>query len=138
MAQQRADRDRGVERGELSSAPLVRTEQGLGRPGHPVTAVFLHGEHDFGCREVLGDALVRLHCDVLVDLSWCTFADSSIIASIIAKHAELEREGHRLEVIVPPSHSHLSRAFDRLGARSLLPVRDAPPPADESERATSG
>jgi anti-anti-sigma regulatory factor len=119
------DREHGV--GDLSRAPLARVETGLGRPRRPVTAVFLHGEHDFGSRELAGDALASIHTDVLIDLSWCTFVDSSIIAMILGKHAALEQEGHQLEVILPPTHTQLSRTFDRLGARSLLPVRDAPP-----------
>jgi anti-anti-sigma regulatory factor len=113
--------------GDLSRAPFVRVERGLGRPRRPVTALFLHGEHDFGSRELTGDALDALHSDVLIDLSWCTFVDSSIIAMILARHATLAREGYQLEVILPPTHTRLSRVFDRLGARQLLPVRDAPP-----------
>ena len=105
----------------------MRVEEGLGRPRRPVTAVFLHGEHDFGSRALAGDALEAIHSDVLIDLSWCTFVDSSLIAMMLAKHAALEREGYGLEVILPPTHTHLSRTFDRLGARRLLPVRDAPP-----------
>ena len=119
------DREHGV--GDLSLAPFVRVETGLGQPRRPVTAVFLHGEHDFGSRAIAGDALELIHSDLLVDLSWCTFVDSSLIAMMLAKHAALEREGHELVVILPPTHTHLSRTFDRLGARQLLPVRDAPP-----------
>lgn len=112
---------------ELSRVPLVRTEHGLGRPRRPVTALFLHGEHDFGSRAIVGDALALVHSDVLVDLSWCTFIDSAVIALLLAKHVELEGQGYRLELIVPPTHVQLSRTFDRLGARALVPVHDAPP-----------
>lgn len=107
--------------------PLVHTERGLGLPRRPVTALFLHGEHDFGSRDVVGEALARVDSDVLVDLSWCTFIDSSIIAMLLAKRAELLDQGYRLELIVPPTHVQLSRTFDRLGARALVPVHDAPP-----------
>jgi anti-anti-sigma regulatory factor len=119
--------DRQPLQDELSHAPLVRTERGLGLPRRPVTALFLHGEHDFGSRELVGEALAGVHTDVLVDLSWCTFIDSSIIAMLLTKHAELEDDGYRLELIVPPTHVQLSRTFDRLGARRLVAVHDAPP-----------
>jgi anti-anti-sigma regulatory factor len=119
------DRHRAI--GDLSRTPFVRVEPGLGRPRRPVTAVFLHGEHDFGSRALVDEALADIHSDALIDLSWCTFVDSSIIAMILAKHAELEREGRLLGVILPPAHTHLSRTFDRLGARLLVPVLDAPP-----------
>ena len=115
--------------GDLSRTPFVRVEPGLGRPRRPVTAVFLHGEHDFGSRDLVDEALASIHSDALIDLSWCTFVDSSIIAMILAKHAALDREGRQLVVILPPTHTHLSRTFDRLGARLLVPVLDAPPSA---------
>ncbi len=50
-----------------------------------------------------------------------------MIALLLAKHVELEGQGYRLELIVPPTHVQLSRTFDRLGARALVPVHDAPP-----------
>jgi hypothetical protein len=46
---------------------------------------------------------------------------------LLAKHAELHDQGYRLELIVPPTHVQLSRTFDRLGARALVPGHDAPP-----------
>jgi anti-anti-sigma regulatory factor len=115
---------------ELSRAPFVHTQGGLGQPQRPVTALFLHGEHDFGSRELVAGALAAVANDVLIDLSWCTFIDSSIIAMLLAKHAELESAGYQLELILPPAHVQLSRTFDRLGARTLMPVRDAPPSAE--------
>jgi anti-anti-sigma regulatory factor len=140
MALRGPDDGRSSERGdlgELSRAPFVRREDGLGRPGRPVTAVFLHGEHDFGCRGLVVEALDPVRNDVLVDLSWCTFVDSSIIASILAKHAALVHDGHRLEVILPPTHTHLVRTFERLGARRLLAVHDAPPAAERRDPGNS-
>ena len=92
--------------------------------------MFLHGEHDFGSRGLVADALDPIDTDVLVDLSWCTFVDSSVIALILGKHAALEGAGHTLEIILPPTHAHLTRTFDRLGARAVVPIRDAPPPAE--------
>ncbi len=47
------------------------------------------------------DALDPIDTDVLVDLSWCTFVDSSVIALILGKHAALESAGHTLEIILP-------------------------------------
>jgi anti-anti-sigma regulatory factor len=134
MTQPASDDEHGAVEASLSRVPMVRVETGLGLPRRPVTAVFLHGEHDFRCRELVEDALAPLHADLLVDLSWCTFIDSGVIASIIAKHQLLAEEGHRLELIVPPAHTQLWRTFERLGARSILPVRDAPPSARAADR----
>jgi anti-anti-sigma regulatory factor len=126
------DENDAVER-SLSRAPMVRMETGLGLPQRPITALFLHGEFDFACKGLVEDALAQLQTDVLVDLSWCTFIDSAVIASILAKHAALSEQGARLELIVPRSHPQLWRTFERLGARSILPVRDAPPSAAERD-----
>ena len=96
---------------------------GLG-DGRDVAVVFLHGEHDYGSRTLLERELAPLGGTVVVDLSGCAFLDSSIIATILAKHAELERAGDHLEVIIPAAHEHLASLFDLLGLRALVRVRE--------------
>jgi anti-anti-sigma regulatory factor len=115
--------------GEQSGEALpdtVRVVDGLGR-AHGSTVVFLYGEHDYAVRGAVESALDPLSGHVVVDLSWCAFLDSSIIAMILAKHAALARDGSELEIVLPPRHDHLAATFDQLGVRSLLHVRDAPP-----------
>jgi anti-anti-sigma regulatory factor len=111
---------------EEAPLPTVRVVPGLGRASRS-TAVFLYGEHDYAAKETVERALEALGGHIIVDLSWCTFIDSSIIALILVKHATLARNGDYLEVIVPPTQQHLTGTFDRLGMRDLLHVRDAPP-----------
>jgi anti-anti-sigma regulatory factor len=105
----------------------VRVVDGLGSRD-PIAVVVLYGEHDYASREVLEDALEPIASNVLVDLSWCAFLDSSIVAVILAKHAELEAQGRWLELVVPSRHTDLARAIDRLGVSQLLAVREPAPP----------
>jgi anti-anti-sigma regulatory factor len=107
--------------------PRVRVSPHLGDPRWPVTVVCVSGEHDFSVRKDLERALEPLHGHVLVDLSSCTFIDSSIVAMILTKHAALERDGERLELFVPNGREQVVRKLDRLGARRLLRVVDTLP-----------
>ena len=108
-------------------APSVRVCPQLGSERRSVTVVFVHGQHDFASRDLLARTLAPLRGHVLVDLSWCTFVDSSVISTILARHGELTREGGQLELIVPRTNEPLTRTFRRLGASALLPVHDGRP-----------
>lgn len=105
----------------------VQIVDGLGWR-EPVTVVVVYGEHEHASRATLRDALAPLRTHVLIDLSWCAFLDSSIVAVILAKHAELERVGHWLELVVPSRQIDLTRTVQRLGIGQLLAVREPGPP----------
>jgi anti-anti-sigma regulatory factor len=116
---------RNGERSEEARPQTLRVVKGLGH-AHGSTVVFLYGEHDYASRHAVEFALDPLSGHVVVDLSWCAFLDSSIIAMLLAKHAALARAGTELEIVFPPRHDHLAATFDQLGVRHLLHVRDAP------------
>ncbi|MDX6524618.1 MAG: hypothetical protein QOI43_129 [Gaiellales bacterium] len=99
----------------------------LGTAPRHVSLIELSGEYDYGSKESVEAALAQLHEHVLVDLSDCQLIDTAIINVILTKHRELQRDGFRLELIVPPSQVHLSRIFDLLGIRNLVTVRDHSP-----------
>jgi hypothetical protein len=85
------------------------------------------GEHDYASRNLLVAALAQVHGHVVVDLSRCAFIDTTVIGAIIAKALALDRAGHRLELVVPPT-APFARMVDRLQVGMLLPVVDEPPP----------
>jgi anti-anti-sigma factor len=116
---------RNCDRFDRARPQALRVVEGLGR-GHGSTVVFLYGEHDYASRTAVESALDPLSGHIVVDLSWCAFLDSSIIAMLLAKHAALARDGAELEIVLPARHDHLSATFDQLGMRHLLHVRDAP------------
>jgi anti-anti-sigma regulatory factor len=110
-----------------SGEPQVRVVAEMGARS-PITVVVVYGEHDHASRGLLRDALRALETNVIVDLSWCAFIDSSIVALLLEKHAELVRAGRWIELIVPVRNRELSRTIERLGVGHLVPVREQAPP----------
>lgn len=107
--------------------PGIEVRGGLGSTARPVSLISLTGEHDYGSKHRIEAVLQQVDGHVLIDLSHCDLIDTSIINVILTKHRELQRAGYRLELIIPPTQVHLSRAFDLLGIRSILHIRDQPP-----------
>jgi anti-anti-sigma factor len=84
--------------------------------------VSLHGEHDLATSGALRDALRPLFGDVLVDLSDCSFIDSTVIGSLISSAQELEREGHNLSLVVPPENTNVARTLEIVRIGELIRV----------------
>jgi anti-anti-sigma regulatory factor len=108
-------------------APRIRVVEGMGARG-AITVVVVYGEHDHASRGILRDALAGLETNVIVDLSWCVFLDSSTVAVVLERHAALAEEGLWLELIVPARNREIARAIERLGVGHLVPVLDPAPP----------
>jgi anti-anti-sigma regulatory factor len=89
--------------------------------------VHVEGEHDVETRQLLVEALDPLVGHVIVDLGACTFLDTSVIGAILTKAIALDRDGYRLEVVVPPTSDFLTRTIARLGLRELVAIVDDPP-----------
>jgi anti-anti-sigma regulatory factor len=49
---------------------------------------------------------------VLVDLSECTFIDSTVINALIAAHNDLSQRQGRLEIVIQPGASAARRAVE--------------------------
>jgi anti-anti-sigma factor len=89
--------------------------------------VELGGEHDLATSTAILAALAPLSGDVLVDLSECVFIDSVVIGVLLDKQRELEREGYRLELVLPPERVQLARIVEVVGLRNLLTVHERLP-----------
>ena len=87
----------------------------------------LTGEHDYGSKGRVEQALADLNGHVLIDLTDCDLIDTSIINVLLTKHRELQRAGFKLELIIPSTQVHLSRTFDLLGIRNLVTIREDRP-----------
>jgi anti-anti-sigma regulatory factor len=70
------------------------------RRGDHAAVVVLHGEHDLTTSEGVRVALAPLRGSVLVDLSPCTFIDSTIISILVEQSHRLVRDGSRLDLRV--------------------------------------
>jgi anti-anti-sigma factor len=105
----------------------VRVDVGPTGCGPYVAVIDLRGEHDLATAEAVTDALSPLYGDVLVDLSSCDFTDSTVIGVLIRKAQELEREGHRLELVVPQTRVNVLRIFATIRMGDLITVHECTP-----------
>jgi anti-anti-sigma factor len=111
------------------SDALPRVDVRFGSAAAPPYAaiVSLHGEHDLATAATIRDALSPLYGPILLDLSPCEFIDSTVIRTLLDKHRQLETDGHRLELLVPPDRKVIRRVLDVSGLRLVLTVHDTMP-----------
>ena len=95
------------------------------QPGIAVVALF--GEHDLSGKQRLSEALASasVRLDVLVDLSACTFIDSSVIGTLFAARSQLAERGGRLELVIPPEATVVRRVAELTMLGSLLTIHES-------------
>jgi anti-anti-sigma factor len=87
--------------------------------------VTLRGEHDLGSKLAVSRALAEAsgRRDVLVDLSECTFLDSSVISALLQASNRLHEHAGLLELVIPEgAHPAVLRVFELMSLERLLPV----------------
>lgn len=94
------------------------------QPGIAIVGLF--GEHDLSGKQRLRDALARasVRLNVLVDLSACTFIDSSVIGALFAARSQLAEQGGRLELVIPPEATAVRRVADLTILGTLLTIHE--------------
>jgi anti-anti-sigma factor len=110
--------------------PEIEVEVRPARAPQYAAVVSLHGEHDLATSGALRTALQPLFGDVLVDLSDCSFVDSTVIGALIAAAQELEREGHRLSLVVPPENTNVARTLEIVRMAELIRILPRTPSTD--------
>ena len=99
----------------------------------------LTGDHDLGTKPMLVAELagVAPESAIVIDLTRCTFIDSSVIGAILGARLP---DRSRISLVLPPDASYVVRALSVVGMRDLLPVHSsldaalASLRADESSR----
>jgi anti-sigma B factor antagonist len=96
----------------------------LSQPG--IACVKLRGEQDLAGSPRLTEALAvaSSRLNVLVDLSECTFMDSSVIAVFSRAGKKLGERGGRLELIIPPEALTLQRIASVSALSSMVPIHE--------------
>jgi anti-anti-sigma regulatory factor len=84
-------------------------------------------EHDLATTDELHTALSAIHGDVPVELSACTFIDSSVIGVLLASAAAQKNDRHRLELLVPDEGTGVRRTLEVSGETKLLTTHAARP-----------
>lgn len=97
------------------TSDLARDPIEVAFPSATVAIVSLFGEHDLSTEARLEHALEsarghRRH--VLVDLSGCSFLDSTVIKRLLGTNVALRAKDGHLSLIVPKTSTHVARVLD--------------------------
>ncbi|MEO9174711.1 MAG: STAS domain-containing protein [Gaiellales bacterium] len=98
--------------------------------GRFAAIITLHGEHDMATSLDLAHALDTVAGHVLVDLTPCTFIDSSVIGVLFEAVRDLERDGYQVELVVPPLNAPVVRTLEIVGLGQRLVVHPRCPHDD--------
>jgi anti-anti-sigma factor len=87
--------------------------------------VALRGEHDLhSWREVtLALAAAGARPGVIVDLSQCSFLDSSMLTTLLVAAKHMRARGGALEVVIPPG-AHVRRIFELMNIQAIMAIHD--------------
>jgi anti-anti-sigma factor len=97
--------------------------------------VNVHGELDLATMDILSAALTTARRDgrnVVVDLSPCSFIDSSGIRSLLNGAEEHRRVALELEVVCPRVNQQVFRVLHLVGLGDVLAVRESISDLDRS------
>jgi anti-anti-sigma factor len=104
-----------------SRSPIEVLLDRAGTSGY-TAVVSLCGEHDLATAVDIQDALQSIWGDVLVDLTDCQFIDSTVISVLIRDDQTRQREGQRLELLLPAENTTICRTLEITGLRATLKI----------------
>ena len=90
--------------------------------------VTLRGEHDLNSKPEVAKALsaASAYDNVVVDLSECSFLDSSVISTLLQTSNRLnERDGLLRLVIAGDGHAGVRRLFEVMDLQRVLPIHSS-------------
>jgi anti-anti-sigma factor len=91
-----------------------------------IALIKLRGEHDLTSKRALTEALATASAqlNILVDLSECTFIDSTVIAALFRASESLRPRNGRLELLVPQSSTTIRHLAKITALDKLLPIHE--------------
>jgi anti-anti-sigma factor len=92
-----------------------------------VALVTMRGEHDLSTRPVLAGALqlAAAHSNVVVDLSECSFIDSTVINEFFKISCRVRAGGEQVMLVIPPEQPHLARIAKLVGLAQIFEVHES-------------
>jgi anti-sigma B factor antagonist len=99
----------------------------IGHHSPGISVVTLRGEHDLSTEPLLARALedAAAHCDVVVDLSECTFIDSTVIASLIRGASAAGARDERFALVIPPGQRQVARVARMIRLGEFVAVHES-------------
>ena len=92
-----------------------------------LAVVSMRGEHDLSTAPELMRALERAAAgsNVLVDLSECSFIDSTVIKAFVKTANTIHARGERLVLVIPPDQTQVARVAEMTQLAKLFPIHAA-------------
>jgi anti-anti-sigma factor len=89
-----------------------------------IAVVAMSGEHDLHTQVLLAHALElgAHHEDVVVDLTECSFLDSTIMRTLIFAACEVRSGGEQLVLVIPPAQAQVARVAEIVGLAQFADV----------------
>jgi anti-anti-sigma factor len=114
---------------ERTPPPASRPEPGtveVEPHASDLIVITLRGEHDLNSKQLFSEALALAgaEADVLVDLSECSFIDSTIIGVLVLAFQAQSERGRRLELAIPPTAHAVERVATIAGLRTFLSIHE--------------
>jgi anti-anti-sigma factor len=103
-----------------------------------LAVVSMQGEHDLSTAPELTQTLEQAaaHSNVVVDLSACSFMDSTVINTLVKTARRVRSDGEQLVLVIPPDQTPVARLAQLTRLGEILPIhptRDAAVTSIESE-----
>src|SRR3954468_17128605 len=97
-------------------------EVGHLEPG--LAVVTMRGEHDLSTMPLLRPAFERAtaHSNVLVDLSDCSFIDSTVVTLLIKAEQTVQTRDEELVLVIPPQQRVIARVAEVLHLSECFPI----------------
>jgi anti-anti-sigma factor len=97
----------------------------VGHHARGIAVVTMTGAHDLGTHPRVADALERAaaHSNVVVDLSSCSFVDSTILKQFLKVSAAVRAGGERFILVIPPTQTAVTRVARIVALDELVEIR---------------
>jgi anti-sigma B factor antagonist len=135
------DPETGTSRSEQSHTGQVA----VGHHARAVAVVTMSGEHDLSTQPELARAfqLAAAHSNVVIDLSECSFIDSTVIQEFVKTSEIVRASGEKVVLVIPREQSQVARIARLTGLAQIFEVHESTDaafakldrPADEEETA---
>ena len=96
----------------------------VAHPAPGLAVVSLRGEHDLSTEPRLVEAFAAAgaNSNVLVDLSDCTFMDSTVISALLTTSRAARSRDELFAIVIPPERANLSRLAQMTRLAEVFPV----------------